>query len=599
MWLSRFYAFLRGAWRTLPVETLAVALAAAGAIGVVHGERWVWCFRLLCAGVLLTPLAFAAHRLGRRTQLIAGVLAAIGVIAALAEGLPEVGTLSAPTFTWPFRLALLAALLVPFVASGRRFTRFVRRFFEETTTWGLLWLGAMAALAVVFTALRALFDLRVEDLGADAAIALTAGFILVYLHRLLDGDQATPGRMPELWRRLATTIGAPFVSVMLAILVGYELVSLVRGELPRNMLSPLIMAAGFVGFVSTLIISSVLGEDTGAALQPAEPYHWARRRSIRLARAFPVVLIALLPMAVWALWGRVEQYGVTPFRAVRAMGLLCLASLSLVGTVRWLRGRAPLSWEVPGAILLFALAAAFGPTSAVRLSIASQTKLLRRWLDEVGAGRTVGTTTAVRRFEVEPERHRELQDALQMVAQLGGEPALRGLLSGSVEACADRWSADDCLHRLGIYPRGEAARPEAATAWFDVQSRFVIGAGELSFVELSRDAGAGDADRTMSSGAFALLRDGVAVFAADKEAGRASLAELIAAAQGTRVLPARMVPVVGDGGIPVAELAVQRLEVWQVEGATPEVLRITGVVVWRRQPGSELEAPAFPDDGAL
>lgn len=76
--------------------------------------------------------------------------------------------------------------------------------------------------------------------------------------------------MPELWRRLATTIGAPFVSVMLVILVVYEIVAFVRGELPRNMLSPLILAAGFVGFVSTLIISSVLGESAGAAvLKPA------------------------------------------------------------------------------------------------------------------------------------------------------------------------------------------------------------------------------------------------------------------------------------------------------------------------------------------
>src|SRR5262249_29599403 len=144
------------------------------------------------------------------------------------------------------------------------------------------------------------------------------------LHRLLDDDAATPGRMPELWRRLATTIGAPFVSVMLAILVVYEVVVLVRGELPRNMLSPLILAAGFVGFLSTLIISSVIGESTGAVLQPADPHRWARQRSIRLARAFPIVLIVLLPMAGWALWVRVEQYGFTPFRAVRAMGLLCL-----------------------------------------------------------------------------------------------------------------------------------------------------------------------------------------------------------------------------------------------------------------------------------
>lgn len=582
MWLSRLNAFVRGAWRALPVETLVVAMAAVGAIGMVHDHHQVWFLRLFLAGVLLTPLAFAAHRLGRRTQLYAGGLAALGVLAALVVTLPTADTLFAASFSWPFRLALLAALLVPFIASGRRFTRFVRRFFEETTTWGLLCLGAVAAIAVVFTALKTLFDLRVEDLGADAAIVLTAGFILVYLHRLLDDDAAAPGRMPELWRRLATTIGAPFVSVMLVILVVYEVVVLVRGELPRNMLSPLILAAGFVGFLSTLIISSVLGEDTGAAaLKPADPHRWARRKSIRLARAFPLVLLVLLPMAGWALWVRVDQYGFTPFRAVRAMGLLCLATLSLVGAIRWLRGRAPLAWEVPAGILVFALAAAFGPTSVVHLSIASQTRLLGHQLDEVGAGRAVGATPQAMRIELAWEPYQALRDTIRALAELGGEPALRGVLSGSVEACADRWSAEDCLHRLGVYLRGQAAQPSPGSITaFDVQGRFATGPGELTFIELSRGVGESDASRTANDGVV-LLRDSVAVFAGGKQSGRASLAELMTASQQTSVLPSRTVLVVNSDGMPVAELAVQHLEVWRAEGVELELFRLTGVLVWR------------------
>ena len=579
MWLTRLLGFLRGAWRTLPVETLVVAMAATGAIGLVHDQR-IWFWRLFLGGVLVTPLAFAAHRFGRRAQVLASGLATVGVLAALTAGLPTSEAMSAPTFTWPFQLTLLAALLVPFVASGRRFTRFVRRFFEETTTWGLLWLGALAALGVVFMALRQLFDLRVENLGFDAAIVLSCGFILVYLHRLLDDDPATSGRMPELWRRLATTIGAPFVSVMLVILVVYEIVVLVRGELPRNMLSPLIMAAGFVGFLSTLIISSVLGEDAGSAiLAPAEPHRWARAKSIRLARAFPLVLIVLLPMAVWALWVRVEQYGVTPFRAVRAMGLLCLAALSLGGTVRWLRGRAPLGWEVPGVILLFALAAAFGPTSVVRLSIASQTKLLSRGLDQAGAGRTVGGAPKAMQVELEWKTYEELSDSIRTLAKLGGEPALRGVLSGAVEACADRWNTEDCLHRLGVYLRGQTVQPTSASVTaLDVQGRVAIEPGELVFVELSREAGLGDTGRGYDGPI--LLRDSVAVFATGMEIGRASLVELIAASQATRILPSRTVPVVRADGTPIAHLVVQHLDLWGPEGAAPEAIRLTGAVIW-------------------
>jgi hypothetical protein len=38
-------------------------------------------------------------------------------------------------------------------------------------------------------------------------------------------------------------IGAPFVATMLVILVAYEILARARGELPRNMLSPLILQA--------------------------------------------------------------------------------------------------------------------------------------------------------------------------------------------------------------------------------------------------------------------------------------------------------------------------------------------------------------------
>ena len=581
---------MRGAWRTLPVETLAVALAAAGAIGEVHEERNVWYLRLFFTGVLLTPLALAAHRLGRRTQLVAGGGAAIGVFAALSWGLPDASAMHDAAFTWPFCLALVAALLVPFVAARHRFTRFVRRFFEESTTWGLLWMGAVAALAVVFTALRGLFDLRADRLAGDTIIVVTAGFILVYLHRLLDDDSASPGRMPDLWRRLATAIGAPFVSVMLAILVVYELVALVHGELPRNMLSPLIMAAGFVGFLSTLIISAVMGEDTGAVLQPAEPHRWARRRSIRLARAFPLVLIALLPMAAWALWIRVEQYGFTPFRAVRAMGLLCLATLSVIGAVRWLRGRAPLGWEVPAAILGFALAAAFGPVSAVRLSIASQRARVGRWLDEAGAGRILTAMPAADRFEVTWERHRDLQDAIELLSELGGERAIRGVLSGAVEPCIHRWQSSDCLKHLGVYVRGdfEPARDIAATVTtLTAPTRFATGQGQLAFFDLFRQPGtpaprASEATPTGADDGLVLLADSLALYTDGKEQARASLTGLVAAWQTDRRQSSWVLSLVGSDGAPIADLAVQSLEVRREGVAPAELLRLTGAIIRRR-----------------
>ncbi|HEY6179923.1 MAG TPA: hypothetical protein VIX73_35970, partial [Kofleriaceae bacterium] len=169
----RWNAFLRGACRELPVETTIVAAAAVGTIGLNHGNDELWTQRLLLAGLIATPLAFAAHRLarsGRRVPVIAGGAAAVGVFAAVTAAMQHRSAIEHAAFGWPYVLSLIAATLVPFVVPGPAFAPFVRRFFEQTTTWAVLCASAIAALRVVTLALEELFDLRIERLGIDAAI---------------------------------------------------------------------------------------------------------------------------------------------------------------------------------------------------------------------------------------------------------------------------------------------------------------------------------------------------------------------------------------------------------------------------------------------
>src|SRR5215831_366287 len=239
------FSFVRGAWRRLPVESLCVAIAAGSAIHLVHEGKSVWAIRLLLAALVIAPLAFASHGLGRRLQLALGALVAALVVALLAAIVPTADTVSHPTFAWPYGLSLLAAAMVPFIAAARRFAAFARRFFEQTTTFALLWAGALAALGVVSMALHELFSLSTFRYFDDAALLTAGALVLELASRLLDDAD---GRVPDIWRRLATTIGAPFVAVMLVILAGYEITVLWHRELPRNMLSPLILAAGFIGF---------------------------------------------------------------------------------------------------------------------------------------------------------------------------------------------------------------------------------------------------------------------------------------------------------------------------------------------------------------
>jgi len=580
MAISRSSMFVRGAFRKLPVEATVIAVIAIAAITALHAPYELWPFRIALTGVLVGPLAVAAHRLGRRRQAAVAAVLGAGILAALTAASPSFAATQAASFTWPFALAFTAALLAPFVTAPDG-TRFVRRFFEETTTWALLAICGFAAFGAIVVALDELFDLRFHRLDQDAAVVLGAAIVLLYVDRLLADD--TAGRVPVLWRRLATAIGAPFVSVMLVILVAYEVVALVRGELPRNMLSPLILAAGLVGFVTTSILTAVLDGEVGtAALAPADPHRWTRRPIIRLARAFPVVLLALLPMAGWALWIRICDHGVTPFRAVRGAGLACLAVLGVASAIRWWRGRPPLTWQVPAAFAGFALAIGFGPLGAVEQSIRSQAAVLdamlaRDHLPRVALGESFGLTLA----SLPEDRYDALERQIVEVGRLGGVAALRRVLAGDVEPCAHTWSARLCLDALGI-TRADRETPRVRVFELPVRGRFPIAAGALERVDASwGEAGARrvplEDDRVLE-----VIGDAVAIVDGNAVAvARGSLAAVVhdgVAAHGLSATPVRLL---GPDGEVVGELCVFYLTVAShVTG--PEILALRGVVIWRR-----------------
>lgn len=482
-------SFVRGALRRLPVETALISAAVLTLIALLHARSasTAWPTRVLFTSLLALPLAFALHEhprtAGRAGRLGAAVVGLVGL--ALFAVLRDDESLARAGVQWPLLLCTTAAYLVPFVVAAPRFSSFVRRFFEEVTTATLLGGCSIAAILVTAYAVDALFDLRTFELGGDAALLTAAGFTLVVLDRLLP-DRTATGKVPELWRRLATAIGAPFVSVMLAILVLYELTVLIGGELPRNTLSPLLIGAGFVGYLCTLIITAVAAEPVGTgALSPAEPHAFLRNRSVQLARAFPIALLLLLPMALWAVLVRIEQYGLTPFRVVRLAAVLCLMALSVLGTLRWLRGRAPLGWHVPAVVGSFALLIAVGPQSAVNLSIRSQAARLDQLLDDAGLDtRTVVSPPPAKPRRLPYAQWAELENALDDLADLGGAEAVGRTLSGDLSLCSQRWSTGECLLGLGLSFDGahERSTPQPNYYTLTTDEAVAIPAGEAWFV---------------------------------------------------------------------------------------------------------------------
>lgn len=483
-------SFLRGALRRLPVETAVVALAAITAIHAVHGDLSLWHARLLLFCALALPLVFAVHERTaphQRRAIAFGAAVLVPLAIAVLALFPDKAALGTQRAQWATLLLLPAAYLAPFIAAAPRFSLFVRRFFEELTTWSLLGGLSAAALAVTCFAVEELFRLRTERVAADLILLTAAAITLVVLDRLLP-DRAAAGKVPELWRKLAVAVGAPFVSAVLLILVVYEATVVVRGELPRNLLSPLLIAAGFVGYLCTLILTSVAAEPAGtAALSPAEPHRFLKNRSVQLARAFPLVLLPLLPMALWAVALRIEQYGLTPFRVVRVAALLCLVVLGLLGTARWLRGRAALGWHVPATVAAFALVIAVGPCSATNLATRSQIARVEHLLLAAGAPqRAISGERAVPSLTLDAASWDELVAAVSDLAELGGAAAMRQLFTGDVSICADRYRSDDCLAGLGLAPPYQRPTRSAVTlATRTLADPVEIPSGSASFLFFS------------------------------------------------------------------------------------------------------------------
>ena len=342
--------------------------------------------------------------------------------------------------------AITGLMLVPVAArmkdatASERFWRFNMllgfRFGIAFLYAGLLYVG----LAVAVQAISKLFEIELsgEIYGHLAAWIFVGGGGLLAAGGLSDVvriDRALDEASLKWLGRLGTFLFIPLLLLYLGILYAYFIKMFATGAVPSNMISPLALGAGMLGFLGLFVLQPFMHRDD--------------HRSLALVlQAFPAAFVPIVPLGAWAVLERIDQYGFTEFRYARLAALVCLGGFALIGAYRWVR-RQPFSLTTGPAILaVVSLLAAAGPWSATSVATRSQTGRL------IDAAASAGVLTPERRLaapemlgEVTGEAGSTLSATVKYLVEHHGARSLRHILPTDVEVSNDAkpWEVAEAL----------------------------------------------------------------------------------------------------------------------------------------------------------
>ncbi|HSK21048.1 MAG TPA: DUF4153 domain-containing protein [Longimicrobiales bacterium] len=245
--------------------------------------------------------------------------------------------------------------------------------------------------------------------------------------------------------RIALWLVPPLLALYTLILYAYVIRILATGEIPKNLVSPMLLAAGGLTALALLLFDPRPGRGVLA-------------RWLRLA---PALFIPLAPLGYWVLLMRIDQYGWTEFRVVRVVVLSALVTLAIGATLQLWRRRgfslhaAPL--VLAGALLLSAV----GPWSALSISRRSQEGRLTTALADVGiAAEAVGADAAAATDAdssriVPATAYEQIRESARYLALHFGPDALPASLAAFADEQPGRV---DYAARLGLKPDALPAR---------------------------------------------------------------------------------------------------------------------------------------------
>ena len=213
--------------------------------------------------------------------------------------------------------------------------------------------------------------------------------------------------------RLALYLIPPLLALYVLILYAYAIRIGVTGEVPKNLMSPMVVAAGLLAAAAIVLCDPRVDESS----------------ALRHLRWAPVVFLPLGALGVWAIMPRIEQYGWTIFRLLRLELLVVLMLLAVAGSYLFWRRRTFPLWEIAVTFAITALVAVVGPGSALAISKRDQQQRLLRAINAAGVPLSVPPVKIDRTRRLVPgATFDQINNTAFYLRRQFGEEALREVL---------------------------------------------------------------------------------------------------------------------------------------------------------------------------
>lgn len=222
-----------------------------------------------------------------------------------------------------------------------------------------------AGLAIALFAIDGLFNMTFKsDVYLRLFITLSTGFVTIFFLAGVPSNFqsiAEEQRYPKGLKIFTQYVLIPLMTIYLAILLVYEIKIAINWELPKGLVSTLILGYAVFGVLSLLLVYPIKEKDGNG---------WIKLFS----RFFYVMMIPLIVLLILAVIKRVGNYGITESRYI----LIILAAWLTGITAYFLFSKKQNIKLIPISLFVLAILAIYGPQSAFSISRNSQTARLKK-----------------------------------------------------------------------------------------------------------------------------------------------------------------------------------------------------------------------------